>query len=235
CVARFEAAPPASVAATQPATPAGYAPPASAAKFISAINLVSAKPFTPGEQIKGLKQLRILANNVVFLDTDLATDADGSPRAKKIDPCGHLATAYNIPGQTGQARFPNAETIPYIVLPGCNKPTKRPKENYLYRRLGLQLGDIAAVIWGDRIEFALFADVSANDQIGEGSIALVESLGFNPWNAAKTQIVSGIPGPGVLTFVFPGSRIRGITPQNAAGEIRRRGAELFRSIGGSLP
>ena len=38
----------------------------------------------------------------------------------------------------------------------------------------------------------------------------------------------------MLTFLFPGSRIRGITPKNAVAGIRRVGAELFHAIGGSL-
>ena len=233
-VSRFSPAPGTRGGLARGPEAAPYTPPASATKFIGNIDLKPATSFSPGEQMKGFTELRVLRGGIIFMDTDLSTDADGSPRAKQIDPYGQLETAFNFTNQSGQARYVNAEKIPYIVMPGSRTPHTRPKEQFLYNRLGLKLGDLAAVIWKDKIEFAMFADAGPNDHIGEGSIALVEKLGFDPWNGAKTKITKGIPGPGVLTFVFPGSKLKGLTPQNAAAEIRRAGAELFKSIGGLI-
>ena len=43
--------------------------------------------------------------------------ADGSPRARDIDPFGQLETSFNFSRQTGQKRFVDAEAVNYIVLP----------------------------------------------------------------------------------------------------------------------
>ena len=55
---------------------------------------------------------------------------------------------------------------------------------------------------------------SANDNIGEGSVALIDVFGFNPWNVANTKIVAGI------------------TPNVVAAEFRQVGVKLFKAIGG---
>lgn len=121
----------------------------------------------------------------VYFRAGMAVDADGSPRAKQIDPYGQLETS--LRHKNGAAV--NAETTNYFVLP-LRK----------YQQYGVRLGDIAAVRYNDEVRFAVFADVGPHQKLGEGSMALAASLGINP-NPRN----GGTHRPEVEYIVFPGS------------------------------
>lgn len=140
--------------------------------------------------------IKILGNGAIYIKSDMDTDADGSPRAKEIDEFGLLETALSRDnGWRGEGRFVNAETIPYYVLPG--------KFNLVFGTR-CKLGDVALLRRRETEVLAIYADIGPKTKLGEGSIKAVESLGANPWNHAKTKIVSGIEF-GVEYLVFPGS------------------------------
>jgi hypothetical protein len=90
--------------------------------------------------------------------------------------------------ETRQARYVDASTIPFIVLPfGLG--------------MGLKLGDLCLVYnntTGDN-DFAIYADTGPRDQIGEGSIALAAALKVP--SSPRTGGVSA----GITYVVFPGS------------------------------
>ena len=71
----------------------------------------------------------------------MAIDADGSPRAKSIDPAGQSDTSHHF----GNGAPFNAETLPYIVL-----PLSKDGETFL-EDMGLALGDLAVVIYKNTI------------------------------------------------------------------------------------
>lgn len=121
----------------------------------------------------------------VYFRAGMAVDADGSPRARQIDPYGQLETS--LRHRNGSAV--NAETTKYFVLP-LQK----------YQQFGVRLGDIAAVRYNDQVRFAVFADVGPHQKLGEGSMALAASLGINP-NPRN----GGTHRPEVEYIVFPGS------------------------------
>lgn len=121
----------------------------------------------------------------VYFRAGMAVDADGSPRARQIDPYGQLDTS--LRHRNGAAV--NAETTKYFVLP-LQK----------YQQYGVRLGDIAAVRYNDQVRFAVFADVGPHQKLGEGSMALAASLGINP-NPRN----GGTHRPEVEYIVFPGS------------------------------
>ena len=121
----------------------------------------------------------------VYFRAGMAVDADGSPRARQIDPYGQLETS--LRHRNGSAV--NAETTKYFVLP-LEK----------YQQYGVRLGDIAAVRYNDEVRFAVFADVGPHQKLGEGSMALAASLGINP-NPRN----GGTHRPEVEYIVFPGS------------------------------
>ena len=207
-----------------------YVPPAASRPLLGTIPLEQAAAVE--RRFAGGKKILKLPSGAIYIDADMDVDADGSPRARTIDPCcGQLQTAFNFPNQTGQAQYVNAEVVPYVVLPGNNK---RVSERF-YRQMGLQVGDIAAVIYKDRIEFALFADVGPVDKIGEGSIALAESLRHDSFitRNGRRIIGRGIPGE-VLYIVFPRSKMAGLTPQNVVSRVREKGRELFANLGGQI-
>lgn len=121
----------------------------------------------------------------VYFRAGMAIDADGSPRARQIDPDGQSNTSLRHKGGAPV----NAETTKYFVLP-LEK----------YQQYGVRLGDIAAVRYGDSVRFAVFADVGPHQKLGEGSMALAASLGINS-NPRR----GGTQRPEVEYIVFPGS------------------------------
>ena len=181
---------------------------------------------TPVERdFKGVKKILRLPDGTLFIDADLDTDADGSPRALEIDPdYGQLPTSFNFANEEGQRQYVNAEEVPYIVLP-----------LEFYADMGIELGDVAAVVWKNRVVYALFADEGPKNLIGEGSVALSEALGFDPWEEGdgRMQIVSGIEGD-VLMFVFPHSANTNLTPENINQKTIERAKPLFQALGGKV-
>jgi len=132
-----------------------------------------------------------LPGGAFYYESKLDTDCDGAPSCPSIDPYGQTQTSWSFRGSPVDALRAN-----YFVLPGNIKS-----------RLGstrLGLGDIAAVVYNGRIEFAVYADNGPTSKIGEGSVKLVQNLGFNPYGR-NGKICCGITS-GVATIVFPGSR-----------------------------
>jgi hypothetical protein len=156
-------------------------------------------------------------------------DADGSPNAKTIDPGnGQLETSLTYLHTPGQAKFVDAETVPYLVLPGNSDPAKR-----FFTQMGIQLGDVAAVVFRDKVEYAIFADVGPATKIGEGSIKLAQSLGHDPFIVRNGKRIVGRSIPkDVIYVIFPGSRDSSITPASVLEKTRSKGKELFRKLGG---
>ncbi len=205
--------------------PDRYQPPKESRERLGKINDLLFDAARVDRQFKGLKKMLRLPDGALFLDADLDTDADGSPRALEIDPkWGQLPTSFSFSNEAQPRRWVNSETVPYIVLP-----------KGFYAEMGVGLGDVAAVIWRGRVVFAIFADVGPSDRIGEGSIALSEALGFNPWQErdGTRQIVSGIEGD-VLMIVFPGSAPRDLTPENVNAKTVERAKTLFEALGGRM-
>lgn len=170
-------------------------------------------------------RIKILSNGAVYIKADMDTDADGSPRARTIDPkYGQLPTSLRkSKGWRGDAEYVNAETIPYYVLPGNFASVSG---------VTCKLGDLALVRWQGQEILAIYADQGPSDKIGEGSIKLVEALGENPWNAGKTEIISGIEF-GVEYLVFPKSTATRPIP-SSFDEIQSVGLEVFREYFGDV-
>lgn len=161
--------------------------------------------------------IRKIDNGVIYTKTDMDTDADGSPRATKIDKTGQLETSLRRSnGWKGNSQYVNAETIPYFVLPGNFGSVSG---------ISCKLGDLALIRWKDNEIFAIYADVGNNINIGEGSIMLVESLGENPWNSSRTKIITGIDF-GVEFLIFPQSNKNNFIPSTFE-EIQKNGLEVF--------
>ncbi len=113
--------------------------------------------------------------------------------------------------RTDPARYVDASKIPYIVLPG-----------ELSRQFGARLGDFAVVVNMRRgtAANAIFADIGT---LGEGSIALADSLGI--WSNARQGGTRG----GILYLVYPGS---GNHRPRPIEEINSETNRLFQQWGG---
>ncbi|WP_196246403.1 glycoside hydrolase family 75 protein [Ralstonia solanacearum] len=151
----------------------------------------------PGVDPNNNTTLLKLANEAILFDAKMAVDADGSGYAKK------------------QAKFPDspetslrysdrtsldADKVAYAVLPlGFPEAT------------GLTLGDVAAIIYRDKITYAIIGDQSKAFRIGEGSIRLHEALGQNgclrrDQTGVCTQPRGHSIPKDVIYLVFPGTR-----------------------------
>lgn len=166
-----------------------------------------------------------LSGGVVFFDGKMGLDADGSPLSKLRGGTNLPETSFrfDVPGNPSV----DADKIPYIVLPGKG----------FAGELGLENGDIAAVVFGDKITFAMVADAGPPCKIGEGSIQLHEELGHKVCLARNekgecTRLRELSIEKDVLYFVFPNSKIRGLTPDNAKQSIAQEGERLFKSLRG---
>ncbi|HEY0525957.1 MAG TPA: glycoside hydrolase family 75 protein [Stellaceae bacterium] len=165
-----------------------------------------------------------LKDRVVFYDAKMGLDADGSPYAR------------NTPGQTDQAetsfRYPlpgkpsvDADKVPYVAIPGGG----------FAGDLGVETGDVAAVVHRDKVVYALVADIGPACKIGEGSIQLHERLGHKVCTARNvkgecTKLSDNSIERDVLYFVFPGSHkdiTSGLTPANVDERIAATGQRLF--------
>jgi hypothetical protein len=167
------------------------------------------------------------AGSAIFFDGKMGLDADGSPLSKKN------------PGATDQPetsfRYPSvgkpsvdSDKVPFIVIPGGG----------FAKALGVQLGDIAAVVHGDKIVFALVADQGPVCKLGEGSIELHERLGHEVClqrNAAKecTKLRDLGIERDVLYFIFKGSKAKifnGLSPENINDRLSAEGPKLLDAL-----
>lgn len=86
----------------------------------------------------------------------------------------------------------DAASLPFIVIP-------LPSSRFDYGDADIHLGAVAAVVYQDKVVYAVFGDEGPSDIIGEGSYALAEALGIDP-----DPSTGGSDGP-VTFFVFSGT------------------------------
>jgi hypothetical protein len=195
-----------------------YEPPVGVKRALGTLSFQDAMPIE--KELAGAQKLMMLSNGVLYIHSDLDTDADGSPRATEIDKWGQLQTSFSYPKMTGQEQYVDAEKVPFFVLPGG-----------FYQEYGIKLGDLGVLLYKDKIVYGMFADVGPKKKIGEASVKAVEMLGHNPWNKTHTQIVSGIDKDVVL-LVFPGTALPDLTPETVIAHVESKAKELFKAVGG---
>lgn len=168
-----------------------------------------------------------LSDGTVFFDAKMGIDADGSELSK------------SNPGATDQSetsfRYPlpnspslDADKVPYVVVPGVD----------FEKPLGIEAGDIAAVIYKDHLVYAIVGDHGPKCKLGEGSIQLHEELGQEGCKKRDSHgvcIVAGIRSieRDVLYFIFPRSKgkiIDRLTPENILERLNSEGQELMGAL-----
>lgn len=191
-----------------------YKPPADSLTILGTIPSLIPSATSITGSLQGSKVMYTLPDGQIYIDADMDIDADGSPNATTIDPCcGQLETSLRYP--TAGKESVDSEKIPYFVLPGGWFSSK-----------DIKLGDIAAIIYRGKVEYAIFADVGPVDKIGEGSISLARSLGHEPISGGIVK--SGIDQD-VIYIIFPGSGDG--TPQSVSA-IQIEGKKLLQKLGG---
>jgi hypothetical protein len=152
-------------------------------------------------------------NGAVFWKADMDIDCDGQVTTAcntRTDPWFQNQTSFH----QSDGRPLNAERLPYIVVPG-------PSDIWKYANSGIRGGSVAAVIYGDKVEYGVVGDTGPAKIIGEASYATARALGINPDPAT-----GGAPS-GVTYIVFTDSQVSPIEDHSAAASLGEALAEQF--------
>ncbi|CAG9268274.1 hypothetical protein PUN4_550230 [Paraburkholderia unamae] len=180
--------------------------------------------------VDGSTVLRLQAGRaVIVMARHLALDTDGaSPEVRRCDRDAKKGTA--LPDRHGNNIDSN--TTPYYVLPWCDPESNSYaicKKNPPYRQLGLQLGDLAAVVTGDKIAYAIAGDTGPEKKFGEGSIQLHRRLGHEVIgaNPNDTQCAANVSlAQETYLVIFPKSNHKWLSNK----EIDDAGAALWKML-----
>ena len=206
----------------------GYTPPEATLPRLGAIAalLESATPidktFNALDQVDALFQL---PGGQLYFESNLDLDTDGKETPGIIFEATHQnETSLHAPN--GESLNPNE--VPFFVLPGIH--TGVGPTQVTLGGLTFALGDLGAILFQDKIEFAVFGDFGPRSKIGEGSIALHRALGHEtvrPDGRIRDVDIERH----VVTIVFPNS---GDGTAQTPEIIREKGRELFTALGGVL-
>ncbi|HIW61452.1 MAG TPA: peptidoglycan-binding protein [Candidatus Stackebrandtia excrementipullorum] len=134
-------------------------------------------------------------------DMDIVCDGQRSDKCNEnTDPWFQPQTAFT----QSDGKYLNSATLPHIVVPGVSS-------RWNYKGAGIGGGTVAAVIYQDKVVYAVVGDVGPQAIIGEGSYALAEKLGINP-----DPRVGGVSGKVVDYILFPGITASPIEDHNEA-------------------
>jgi hypothetical protein len=181
------------------------------------------------------KVLLQFGDEAIFWSSKMAIDADG-PAAGR----GRL-TGSQLDPDSGQddttLHFSDtddglpSETMPYIVLPGGT----------FRKNTGLVMGDVAVVIFRDKITAAICGDIGPSKKIGEGSIRLHEALhppapdpcSLREPDGSCKRVLNASIEEDVLVFAFPGSSLADeVTAANLEATVKERAFSLFNKLRG---
>ena len=180
------------------------------------------------------KALLRFENGAIFWSSKMAIDADGPAAGpgrlsgSKLDlDSGQDDTSLHFADGSGLP----SETIPYLVLPGGT----------FRKNTGVALGDVATVIYKDKVTAAICGDMGPTKKIGEGSIRLHEAIhppapdpcSLRQPDGSCKRILNASIEEDVLFFVFPDSALEGdLTAANLEGKIKERALFLFNQLRG---
>ncbi|MFF1301855.1 glycoside hydrolase family 75 protein [Streptomyces sp. NPDC058307] len=151
--------------------------------------------------------------DAVFWKADMDIDCDGRPGSRcnrRTDPLFSDATAF----EQSDGRYLSAESLPYIVVPA-------PSQIWDHREHGVRGGAVAAVVYGDQVQYAVVGDVGPGHIIGEASYATAKALGIRPDPRG-----GGTPS-GVTYIVFRNTQVKPIEDHAAAVALGERLAKEF--------
>jgi peptidoglycan hydrolase-like protein with peptidoglycan-binding domain len=127
----------------------------------------------------------------VHWTADFDVDCDGQRTSQcneNTDPSFQPNTSWN---QSDGAPL-NSAGLPFIVVPLSSSI-------WNFTTAGITGGTVAAVVYGDKVAYAVVGDQGPTGIIGEGSYKLAQQLGINP-NPSS----GGVSGAVVTYILFPG-------------------------------
>ncbi|MEU4237090.1 glycoside hydrolase family 75 protein [Actinoplanes sp. NPDC026619] len=131
------------------------------------------------------------SGSAFFWKADMDIDCDGvrtSNCNEDTDPWYQDQTSF----ETSTGNPFQADKTHYFVIP-------LPSSRFNYSSSGIKPGSVAAIIYNNKIVYAVFADEGPSNIIGEASYATAKALGINP------DPENGGVASGVTYIVFPGS------------------------------
>jgi hypothetical protein len=240
-----------------------FQPPAESQRQLAGINFALAVPFALAAKQRfdafdatGTKDpnkckalLKFPNDQAVFWSSKMAIDADG-PLAgpghrsgTQLDPSSGQDTTSLMP-IGGQKDGLPSETVPYIVLPKLNTD---PDDPQTFDPL-VAIGDVAIVVFKEKIAAAICGDLGPNQKIGEASIRVHEMLqslsrvnpcpdpctARDPNGYGETARDSSVDED-VLFFVFPNSKFSKdeLTYQNIETKVSERAFNLYNVLRGA--
>jgi hypothetical protein len=172
-------------------------------------------------------------DGTIFWSSKMAIDADGPAAGpdrlsgSQLDPdSGQDDTKFHFPGTDDGLP---SEIIPYIVLPGGT----------FRKNTGLDFGDVAVIVFKDKITAGICGDLGPAKKIGEGSIRLHEALhppapdpcSLRNSDGSCKRILNASIEEDVLFFAFPDSAFDDdLTPENLEAKVKERAFSLFNKL-----
>ncbi|MER6027725.1 glycoside hydrolase family 75 protein [Streptomyces sp. NPDC001851] len=152
-------------------------------------------------------------NGAVFWKADMDVDCDGQRTAscnEDRDPWYQDDTAFHQSDGKPLA----AESLPYVVVPGSSSI-------WNYAGAGIKGGGVVAVVYGNKVEYAVVGDTGPTQVIGEASYATAKALGIDP------DPGHGGVGSGVTYILFKNSKASPIESHSAAVTLGDQLARQF--------
>jgi hypothetical protein len=152
-------------------------------------------------------------NGAVFWKADMDVDCDGQRTTncnENRDPWYQDDTAFH----QSDGKPLKAESLPYVVVPSSSSI-------WNYSSSGIKGGGVVAVIYGNKVEYAVVGDTGPTKIIGEASYATAKALGIDP--DPKT----GGADSGVTYILFKNSKVSPIESHSAAVTLGDKLAKQF--------
>lgn len=145
---------------------------------------------------------------------DFDIDCDG----QRTEQCNENTDPWFLPEtawQQSDGQPLNSAGLPFIVVPSANS-------TWDFNSRGITGGTVAAVVYGDKVAYAVVGDSGPVDMIGEGSYKLAQQLGIDP-----DPEFGGIGGRVVDFILFPEVRANPIEDNGAAVSLGEQAATAF--------
>lgn len=154
-------------------------------------------------------------NGAVFWKADMDVDCDGQRTSncnEDTDPWYQDDTAFH---QSNGSPL-KADSLPYVVVPSSSGI-------WNYANAGIKGGGVVAVIYDNKVEYAVVGDTGPTQIIGEASYATADALGIDP------DPETGGTDSGVTYILFKNSKVSPIESHSAAVSLGDQLAKQFLS------
>ncbi|GAA3098034.1 glycoside hydrolase family 75 protein [Streptomyces echinatus] len=152
-------------------------------------------------------------NGAVFWKADMDVDCDGQRTTncnEDRDPWYQDDTAFH----QSDGKPLKAETLPYVVVPSSSSI-------WNYSGAGIKGGGVVAVVYNNKVEYAVVGDTGPTKIIGEASYATAKALGIDP------DPETGGTDSGVTYILFKNSKVSPIESHSAAVSLGDQLAKQF--------